>query len=284
MKRLLYKGEPVVTFKMIDELHNKKEDSARRRFNSNIKYFEEGKHYYKPMEVCAFDELNEQIKSLIVNNGDRGIKRHALSVGTTILQKDQVLITQKGYLLLVKSFKDELAWKMQDALIDGYFDMKQILTGQQRIAYDQEIEALKIEFNQKTEALQLELIAKDRSLEVLKIRFHSTTGRICTENKDLTERLTRFESVDKNYIPMIDAYARYNNGVKMETFKHYLKKINWHTKTRIVDNKKITDVYIVGLEKEIARFIDQCVAVNASNGVYKHWAFNRLFVLKTFAL
>jgi len=33
-----------------------------------------------------------------------------------------ILMTQRGYLLLVKSFADELSWQVQDMLVDGYFE------------------------------------------------------------------------------------------------------------------------------------------------------------------
>ncbi len=41
---------------------------------------------------------------------------------------DIVLITKRGYLLLVKSFSDDLAWQVQGELVDTYFEVKQQLS------------------------------------------------------------------------------------------------------------------------------------------------------------
>lgn len=39
---------------------------------------------------------------------------------------DLTLITETGYLMLVKSFTDELAWKVQRELVDSYFNKKEL--------------------------------------------------------------------------------------------------------------------------------------------------------------
>lgn len=42
-----------------------------------------------------------------------------------------IFITESGYLKIAKSFTDDLAWKVQDALIESYFAVKQLsLAGQ----------------------------------------------------------------------------------------------------------------------------------------------------------
>lgn len=96
-----YKGKRVVTFKDIDRVHQRPDGTARKRFSDNRKRFISGVDFYKisPSEFrTAFDDAMD--------------KRQ---------QNDVTLITESGYLMLVKSFTDDLAWKVQRDLVDTYF-------------------------------------------------------------------------------------------------------------------------------------------------------------------
>ncbi len=92
-----YKNVRVVTFKDIDTVHERPDGTARKRFNDNKKYFIEGEDYF----VVKPSEINNR--------------------GTT-------LITETGYLMLVKSFTDDLAWKVQRELVNNYFRVKDVVT------------------------------------------------------------------------------------------------------------------------------------------------------------
>lgn len=81
--------------------------------------------------------VNEQFKNnrdkLIENEDYFIIKRDKISKSfTSTLEKlppnmkELILFTQTGYLMLVKSFKDDLSWKIQRVLVNNYFKMKQI--------------------------------------------------------------------------------------------------------------------------------------------------------------
>ena len=87
----------MVTFKDIDTVHERPDGTARKRFNDNKKYFIEGEDYF----VVKPSEINNR--------------------GTT-------LITETGYLMLVKSFTDNLAWKAQRELVNTYFRVKDVVT------------------------------------------------------------------------------------------------------------------------------------------------------------
>ncbi len=92
-----YNNIRVVTFKDIDMVHERPDGTARKRFNDNKKYFIEGEDYF----VVKPSEINNR--------------------GTT-------LITETGYLMLVKSFTDNLAWKAQRELVNTYFRVKDVVT------------------------------------------------------------------------------------------------------------------------------------------------------------
>lgn len=96
-----YNGQRVVTFKDIDAVHNRKSGTARKRFNENKSHFIEFEDYFKVSP---------------------SVLRTALGVDMDKRQQNEViLITETGYLMLVKSFRDDLAWKVQRQLVNGYF-------------------------------------------------------------------------------------------------------------------------------------------------------------------
>ena len=104
-----YDGQRVVTFEMIEKLHGKQAGSAKRQFHNNKKYFVPGKHYYLLQ--------NEEAQSFL-----RKFAREGLSLAKNINKvRSLAIFTMKGYIHLVKSFTDDLDWKIHDELIDGYF-------------------------------------------------------------------------------------------------------------------------------------------------------------------
>lgn len=101
-----YKGQRVVTFKDIDIVHNRPTGTARKRFNDNKKHFIEGEDYYK---ICASE-----------------IRTHKLIKLSPKAHENMVFITESGYLMLVKSFTDDLAWTVQRELVKNYFRVNEI--------------------------------------------------------------------------------------------------------------------------------------------------------------
>lgn len=96
-----YKGKRVVTFKDIDMVHERADGTARRNFNTNKKKFVEGEDFF----VVSSDEIRT---SRIIPISDNDFM-------------DKTLITESGYLMLVKSFTDDLAWQVQRRLVNAYF-------------------------------------------------------------------------------------------------------------------------------------------------------------------
>lgn len=101
-----YDGQRVVTFKDVDTVHERAEGTARRNFSKNKAHFIEGTDFYKagPGNI----QLDE-IRTVGIDKPN--------NVSLT-------LITESGYLMLVKSFTDDLAWKVQRALVNTYFRAK----------------------------------------------------------------------------------------------------------------------------------------------------------------
>ncbi|NVN02921.1 MULTISPECIES: ORF6N domain-containing protein [Asaia] len=96
-----YGGQRVVTLAMIDEVHQRPEGTAGRNFRENRTRFVEGEDY---VSVRA-DEIRRN-------------KIYEISANT---HRDITLFTESGYLMLVKSFTDDLAWQVQRQLVRSYF-------------------------------------------------------------------------------------------------------------------------------------------------------------------
>lgn len=107
-----YKGQRVVTFKDIDVVHGRPDGTARKRFADNRKHFIENEDFFivTPQEL-ENTRLSEKRTSGIDEVNPRGT----------------AFLTEQGYLMLVKSFTDDLAWEVQRQLVSGYFRTKQIV-------------------------------------------------------------------------------------------------------------------------------------------------------------
>lgn len=102
-----YKGQRVVTFKDVDMVHGRPDGTARRNFNNNKNRFIEGEDYF----IVSSDEIRTS-RLFTISDNDFTSK---------------ALLTEQGYLMLVKSFTDDLAWEVQRQLVSGYFRTKQIV-------------------------------------------------------------------------------------------------------------------------------------------------------------
>ena len=105
IERKLYNNQPVITFKDIDLVHERPEGTASRNFRTNKKHFIENvDFYYINVNKCK----NDEIRRFGIDSPRGGY-----------------LFTESGYLMLVKSFTDDLAWKVQRQLVNSYFRLKE---------------------------------------------------------------------------------------------------------------------------------------------------------------
>jgi len=100
-----YNGQRVVTFKDIDTVHQRTDGTARRNFRQNKKHFIEGEDYVIVHRNNSMDEFRP--------------------LDFPIPPKGITLITESGYLMLVKSFNDDLSWKVQRRLVNSYFNARE---------------------------------------------------------------------------------------------------------------------------------------------------------------
>lgn len=100
-----YNGQRVVTFKDIDTAHHNKDGITRRSFSRNKKHFIEGEDYF------VLNKANSNGTNCPIRN-------------ITIPNKGITVLTESGYLLIAKSFTDDLSWEVQRQLVNAYFKAK----------------------------------------------------------------------------------------------------------------------------------------------------------------
>lgn len=103
---ITHQGQRCVTLELIERLHERAKGTAKCAFRRRKDKFVLGKHYY----VITLRELRDLGMLNIPKSPERGNPN-----------QEVILLTEKGYLLLVKTFDDDLAWAVQEELIDGYF-------------------------------------------------------------------------------------------------------------------------------------------------------------------
>jgi hypothetical protein len=101
-----FDNQRVVTFKDIDLVHDRSDGTAKARFNSNKKRFVENEDYY------------------VVSKNSLKYVKHTLGLDN-IPNRGLTILTETGYMMLVKTFDDDLAWKVQRQLINGYFKLRE---------------------------------------------------------------------------------------------------------------------------------------------------------------
>lgn len=97
-----YRGKRVVTFAMVDHVHQRPDGTAKRNFHDNRHRFVEGEDFIK----ATRDEFRTDLWE---------------SFGFSKFAPSGILLSQSGYLMLVKSFTDDLAWLVQRELVNRYF-------------------------------------------------------------------------------------------------------------------------------------------------------------------
>lgn len=92
-----FRGHRVCTLKDIDEVHQRPDGTARKRFNDNRNRFNAGEDFF-------------------VRNSDEAKSEFGITAPNGL-----VLLTESGYLMLTKSMTDDLSWEVQRMLVNNYF-------------------------------------------------------------------------------------------------------------------------------------------------------------------
>jgi hypothetical protein len=207
-----YQGQRVVTFKDVDMVHERVEGTAKRNFNANKSRFIENTDYFfvKPVDVEGYEFRTSEI-----NNA-----------GT-------YLVTESGYLMLVKSFTDDLAWQVQRQLVNNYFRAKQVSHILSQLSPQTQV-LINLELRQK----ELENQLTDTRKQITTIK-DTIANRNEDWRKDVNKKLRKIgfkygkydEFVRESY-ELLETRARCNLNIRLENYKERLRRAG-ATKTAI---------------------------------------------------
>jgi hypothetical protein len=107
-----YNGQRVVTFKDIDIVHRRKNGTARKNFTNNKKHFIKDEDYFE----ISREDVGENFSP---------------TYGFSEKAPSGILITETGYLMLVKSFRDDFSWDVQRKLVNSYFRQRETVKKEQ---------------------------------------------------------------------------------------------------------------------------------------------------------
>lgn len=164
-------GKPVLTFRDIDTIHHRPEGSARKRFNDNRQRFVEGEDYF------VLDQPSE-IRTL-------GIQRPQGGTPPSV-----TLITESGYLMIVKSFTDDWAWEVQRKLVKTYFRAKELAAEKTKPMSPSEMFAMQAQINLESER---KLAALESKVDDTNRKFDAVTTFVTsplTESDTWQDRMT----------------------------------------------------------------------------------------------
>jgi len=106
----MWNGQRVVTLSDIDMVHERPEGTAKKNFQNNRKHFIENEDYFEITRQELREKFSPNSEPL---KGNPKIKTY--------------LFTESGYLMVAKSFTDDLAWKVQRQLVNSYFKFKEVM-------------------------------------------------------------------------------------------------------------------------------------------------------------
>ncbi len=102
-----YENQRVVTAWDIAKVHNREVREVNQQFNRNKEKLIEGEDYFS-LTPIEFSKSQIVIQEFIPNS-----------------VKEIILFSESGYLMLVKTFTDDLSWDIQRQLVKGYFKLKE---------------------------------------------------------------------------------------------------------------------------------------------------------------
>ena len=174
-----YQGNRVVTFKDIDTVHGRSDGTARKRFNDNK------------------ERVIENVDYFMIKRSDNQMSEKR-TFGFEVPNRGLTLITESGYLMLVKSFTDDLAWDVQRQLVNTYF----------RVAIQSKADTINLSIKQKraeamfmnaqarlinAETRRLVILQKEKGLSQVAVDALTVKAMECITGQNLGDNLPKTE-------------------------------------------------------------------------------------------
>lgn len=240
-----WNSQRVVTFKDIDAVHDRPDGTARKRFNDNRERFIDGEDFYKVK--CS------EVRPFFGQTPPNGFNPDA----------DLTLVTESGYLMLVKSFTDDLAWKVQRELVNGYFRARpqpkttaEQLLAQAALMVEQEQRLAALEKRadgvaEAFETLALPSVSKDEWQE----QTNKAVRKLCTQYK------LSYQQTTGDMYAELESLAGVNLAVRQKNMRERKKRggakyaeCQAVTKLSVVaDDNKLREIYTGIVRRKAAR-------------------------------
>lgn len=235
-----WQGERVITIYDIAELHEKEVNSITKNFKNNFTRYNKDVDYF----VMSMENISE--RKIF---GQRKIPNNIKSLP---------VFTERGYLKLVKSFNDDLSWRIQDILIESYFKIKEIIENNYKVPKTfKEALLLAVEQQEEIERLELENKEKQNKIEEQKPKvdfYNSVKDSESTLDFKQVATTLNFKNIGRNNLmkvlrgqriltPKNEPYQRYINLGYFKTIESDWVNNYGETKIRVK-----TVVYQKGVE------------------------------------
>lgn len=209
-----YRGQRVVTFKDIDLVHERPDGTANKRFIDNKKRFVEGEDFF----IVSNSEIRKSLLFPISDND----------------YTDKTLITEQGYLMLVKSFTDDLAWEVQKSLVKNYF-----VKVKQKSAIELIQDAV-LEVNEKIETVNEDLQKFKEDLPILGVEESRITSEVRKKGVHCLGGKESNAYHDKSLRSKVysDIYGELKRQFGVSTYKA-IKRSQCELAIRIVENYEL---------------------------------------------
>lgn len=236
-----FQNQRVVTFQDIDRVHKRADGTAKRNFNSNNDRFIEGEDFHL---ICK-DEFRTDLWE---------------GFGFSKFAAKGYLITETGYLMLVKSLQDDLAWEVQRKLIKNYFRAKEIVQ-QPKSELDimrKMIDQIEVAQKEASEAKQIAENIKDTIIHTdqdWRNWVNEQLNTIGFKNKN-------YKEIRKQSYDILENRARCRLNVRLKNLKERLKqagakksKINKVSKLDVIEeDTRLKEIYTSVVEKLVIKY------------------------------
>lgn len=241
-----YHGQRVVTLKEIDAVHERPEGTARKRFNDNREHIIEGVDYFK----ISASEFRTRF--------DPAYSKQATEQIT--------LITESGYLMLVKSFTDDLAWTVQRQLVSGYFRAKKSETDWSEFSPTLQV-LINLELKQKEQ---------DRAIAAVNQKVDGIRDVVALNSNDWREKCRRllakvaqarggggaYQEVNAEVFRLVDERARVSLETRLTNKRRRMadegvcksKRDKLNKVDVIADDTKLIEIYTAIVKEEAVKY------------------------------
>lgn len=241
-----YHGQRVVTFKDVDMVHERPDGTARATFNRNKERFKEGEDYF----VCETYEAKE----LFNVSAPNGI----------------CLLTEQGYLMLVKPFSDDLSWTVQRQLVNGYFKTRKIVNEelspetQLILQLAQSIANKELEDKERDRKIALANEAARKAVETTEAIKESVRPVFDNWKEETNAKINRiqfyskidFQTLKNQMYSDLERRAGCDLGTRLRNMKHRMENTG-ATKTAI---NKIRKIDVIESDKKLREIFSKIVS------------------------